>query len=113
MLLSRFIKPGSINDTAYNHYSMLRSVEDIFALEHLGFAGQAGLQPFGSDVYNMPPPPPPQPRDSSSDTGARLPVTGWAVPWWPAAIIAASLGALLWSSRSWARARLRPMRRSE
>jgi len=40
------------NDTPYNHYSLLRSVEDLFRLDHLGYAGQAGLVPFGSDVYN-------------------------------------------------------------
>jgi phospholipase C len=52
LLISRFIQPGSINDTPYNHYSLLRSIEDIFALPHLGFAAQPGLKPFGLDVYN-------------------------------------------------------------
>ena len=31
---------------------MLRSIEDLFGLTHLGFAGQSGLVPFGPDVYN-------------------------------------------------------------
>jgi phospholipase C len=52
VLISRFIQPGSINDTPYNHYAHLRSIEDLFALPHLGFAAQPGLKPFGSDVYN-------------------------------------------------------------
>ena len=52
VLISRFIQPGSINDTPYNHYSLLRSIEDLFALPHLGFAAQPGLKPFGMDVYN-------------------------------------------------------------
>jgi hypothetical protein len=52
LLISRFIQPGSVNDTPYNHYSLLRSIEDIFALPHLGFAAQPGLKAFGSDVYN-------------------------------------------------------------
>ncbi len=52
VLISKFIRPGSVNDTPYNHYSLLRSVEDLFRLDHLGYAGQAGLVPFGSDVYN-------------------------------------------------------------
>ena len=52
VLISRFIRPGSINDTPYNHYALLRSIEDLFALPHLGFAAQPGLQPFGADVYN-------------------------------------------------------------
>ncbi len=52
VLLARFIQPGSVNDTPYNHYALLRSVEDLFALPHLGFAGQPGLKAFGADVYN-------------------------------------------------------------
>jgi phosphatidylinositol-3-phosphatase len=50
--LSPWVQPGSINARPYNHYSMLRSVEDIFGLPHLGYAGRAGLAAFGSDVYN-------------------------------------------------------------
>jgi hypothetical protein len=30
-------------------------MEDIFGLEHLGFAGQAGLKAFGSDVFIVQP----------------------------------------------------------
>lgn len=52
VLISPFIQPGSVNDTPYNHYALLRSIEDPFALPHLGFAAQPGLKPFGADVYN-------------------------------------------------------------
>lgn len=39
VLLSPFVKPGSTSETQYNHYSLLRSLEDIFELhEHLGYA---------------------------------------------------------------------------
>ncbi len=51
VMLSPFIRPGTITNTAYNHYALLRSVEDLFALPHLGYAAQAGLQPFGADIY--------------------------------------------------------------
>ena len=51
VLLSPFIKPGTVTQTAYNHYSLLRSVEDLFGLSHIGFAAQAGLASFGSDVF--------------------------------------------------------------
>ena len=51
VLLSPFITPGTVSDVPYNHYSMLRSVEDIFDVEHLGYAGREGLVSFGSDVY--------------------------------------------------------------
>ena len=51
MLLSRFIKPGTVSNVPYNHYSLLRSVEDLFELPHLLYAGQAGLASFGKDVF--------------------------------------------------------------
>ena len=39
LLLSPFVKPGSTSETQYNHYSLLRSLEDIFRLRgHLGYA---------------------------------------------------------------------------
>jgi hypothetical protein len=51
VLLSPFIAPGTVNATPYNHYSLLRSVEDLYGLDHLGYAGQAGLKAFGADVF--------------------------------------------------------------
>lgn len=39
LILSPFVKPGSTSAASYNHYSLLRSLEDIFGLrEHLGYA---------------------------------------------------------------------------
>jgi hypothetical protein len=52
VLISRFIKPGSVNDTPYNHYALLRSVEDLFGLDHIGYAAQDGLAAFDTDVFN-------------------------------------------------------------
>ena len=52
--LSPCIAPGTETDEAYNHYSFLRSVEDGFGLGHLGYAGQDGLRPFGTDIYTAP-----------------------------------------------------------
>lgn len=51
VLVSPFIKGGTVNDTPYNHYSMLRSVEDLLGLPYLGYAGQTGLKAFGTDVF--------------------------------------------------------------
>ena len=51
VLLSPFIKPGTVSSTPYNHYSMLKSLEDIFGLSYLGYAGQKELKPFGADVF--------------------------------------------------------------
>ncbi len=64
VLISPYIKPGTVSNTDYNHYSLLRSLEDIFQLRysspgidgqgHIGFAAQKGLAPFGSDVFTEP-----------------------------------------------------------
>ncbi len=54
VMLSPCIRPGTVTTDAYNHYSLLRSVEDNFGLPHLGYAAQAGLRPFGTDVLNQP-----------------------------------------------------------
>jgi hypothetical protein len=52
VLLSPAIKPGSTSHTPYNHYALLCSMENLFGLRKLGYAGTPGLQCFGSDVYN-------------------------------------------------------------
>jgi hypothetical protein len=54
VLISPCITPGTVNRTPYNHYSMLRSIEDNFGLAHLGYAAQAGLAPFGTKTLNHP-----------------------------------------------------------
>src|SRR3954451_5863154 len=53
VVVSPFTKPGTVDKTPYNHYSMLRGVEDLFSLEHLGYAGQAGLEPLGPKLFNQ------------------------------------------------------------
>jgi hypothetical protein len=62
VLISSYIKPGSTSSVYYNHYSWLRTVEDLFGvassspgldgLGHIGLAAQPGLAPFGPDVFN-------------------------------------------------------------
>jgi hypothetical protein len=52
VVISPFAKPGTTSGKQYNHYSLLRSIEDWFGLPHLGYAGQSGLRPFGTDVFN-------------------------------------------------------------
>jgi phosphatidylinositol-3-phosphatase len=37
---------------SYNHYGLLRTIEDIFGLSHLGFAAQDGLPVFGGEIFN-------------------------------------------------------------
>ncbi len=52
VVLSRWTRAGTTSHTGYNHYSLLASIEDVFGLPRLGFAGQAGLPRFGRDVYS-------------------------------------------------------------
>ena len=52
LVLSPFVKAGTVSSTSYNHYSLLASMEDLFGLPYLGYAGASGLNRFGLDVYN-------------------------------------------------------------
>jgi hypothetical protein len=54
VLVSRYIAPGTVTAAGYHHYALLRSVEDFFGLDHLGYAGQAQVRPFGADVFTRP-----------------------------------------------------------
>jgi hypothetical protein len=54
LALSPFIAPGSTTATPYNHFSLLRSLENIFGLPHLAEAAAPGLAAFGSDVFTKP-----------------------------------------------------------
>jgi hypothetical protein len=51
VLLSPLIRPGTVSTVAYNHYSLLRTIEDIFGLPHLGDAAMAQARSFGPDVF--------------------------------------------------------------
>jgi phosphatidylinositol-3-phosphatase len=53
VLLSPFIRPGTVSAVPYNHYSLLRTVEDIFDVGHLGYAAEPGLRPFGGDIFTQ------------------------------------------------------------
>ncbi|HEV2269377.1 MAG TPA: alkaline phosphatase family protein [Steroidobacteraceae bacterium] len=54
VLLSPYIRRGTVSSVPYNHYSLLRTVEDIFDLGHLGYAAEPGLRPFGPDIFTRP-----------------------------------------------------------
>jgi hypothetical protein len=64
VLISSYIKPDTSSGVYYNHYSWLRTMEDLFGvasadpgldgLGHIGYAAQPGLTPFGPDVFNNP-----------------------------------------------------------
>jgi hypothetical protein len=52
VVISKFVSPGTKTDKPYNHYSFLRTIEDIFGLAPLGYAQQSTA--FGADVFNAP-----------------------------------------------------------
>jgi hypothetical protein len=52
LVVSARVKGGTTDATPYNHYALLCSIEDVFGLAHLGFAGAPGLACFGKDVYD-------------------------------------------------------------
>jgi phosphatidylinositol-3-phosphatase len=51
LVISRFAAPGTTTARAYNHYSLLGSIEDRFGLPRLGYA-RTVTHVFGPDVYN-------------------------------------------------------------
>lgn len=54
VLVSPCIKPGTVTQTAYNHYSTLLWTEENFGLSPLGYASTSGLSTFGTDVFSNP-----------------------------------------------------------
>jgi phosphatidylinositol-3-phosphatase len=50
VLISRFIKPGTVSKVAYNHYSSLASWETLFGLPRLADAATVPST-FGADVF--------------------------------------------------------------
>jgi len=73
LVIGTCVRPGVKDATPYNHYSLLRSLEDIFEITsggtdgkgHLGFAAADGLKSFGRDVFGGCPP------TSAPDLGRR------------------------------------------
>jgi hypothetical protein len=53
VIISSFVKPGIPNTKTYNHYSLLRSLETLFGLSHLGYAEKPNPGEFGTDVYSQ------------------------------------------------------------
>jgi hypothetical protein len=51
LLLSPFVKRKSTSQEPYNHFSLLRTIEDLFALKHIGYAGAAKVQSFEPSLF--------------------------------------------------------------
>ncbi len=72
VMLSPFIDPGTIDLAPANHFTMLRSVENLFGLGHLGYAAQAGLPSFGADLYTCFTQSNPRPRHGTLPRGSEI-----------------------------------------
>jgi hypothetical protein len=63
LLISPFVEPGTVNETVYyNHFSLLRTLGELFELEPIGYAADPALVGFEEGVFNAaveeePPPP--------------------------------------------------------
>jgi hypothetical protein len=54
LLLSPLIKGGTTAPEAYNHYSLLRTVEDVFGLSHIGYAALPAVKSLSPTLLNAP-----------------------------------------------------------
>jgi hypothetical protein len=59
VVLSPYVRPGTVSQQPYNHYSLLRTIEGIFELPPVGYAASADLKAFGADVFSAGARPPP------------------------------------------------------
>jgi hypothetical protein len=50
LILSPFVHAGTVSTVDYNHYSMLRTFEDLFGLSHLGDAAMPQVKPFTASL---------------------------------------------------------------
>jgi hypothetical protein len=51
LLLSPYVKPGTTNQEPFNHFSLLRTIENLFGLSHLGYAAASGVGSFEASVF--------------------------------------------------------------
>jgi phosphatidylinositol-3-phosphatase len=52
LLLSPFIKGATTSQEPYNHFSLLRTAEDLFGLRHLGYAGLPRVPSFEASIFS-------------------------------------------------------------
>lgn len=53
LVISRYVKPMSLDAVdSFNHYSLLKSIEDLFGLKPLGYAQDPALPVFDSAIFN-------------------------------------------------------------
>jgi len=52
LLLSPYIKVAGTSQEPYNHFSLLRTIEDLFGLKHLGYAALPGVKSLESSIFS-------------------------------------------------------------
>jgi hypothetical protein len=55
LLLSPFIKGATTSQQPLNHFSLLRTIEDLFKVRHLGYAARAGVTAFEASMFTVAP----------------------------------------------------------
>jgi hypothetical protein len=55
LLLSPFVKGGVITQAEYNEFSLLRTIEDLFSLKHLGYAGSTKVKSLEPSLFRSKP----------------------------------------------------------
>ncbi len=51
LLLSPFIREPASSAEAYNHFSLLATIEDLFAVKRLGYAGLSAVTPLAPSIF--------------------------------------------------------------
>jgi hypothetical protein len=52
-VISRYVKAGSADASdTFNHFSLLKTVEDLFSIPKLGYAKDASLPEFDTSIFN-------------------------------------------------------------
>jgi hypothetical protein len=52
LLLSPFVEPGTTSETYFNHFSLLATIEELFALERIGYAAEPAITGFDESIFN-------------------------------------------------------------
>ena len=94
VVFGRCVNAGTRSTAPYNHYSLLRTLEDIYGIKtHLGYAGGAGQRSFGADVFTAcPTAAPGGPAPNQATRGSTIPRTG-GLPLAIGALLAVALAA--------------------
>ena len=52
LLLSPFVNAAATSQEPYDHFSLLRTIEDLFAVKHLGYSALAAVKPLEASLFS-------------------------------------------------------------